>query len=210
MSDPAAADLRIREYLDRLAAKLPAPGGGSASALVGAVGAALAAMVANFTLGQEKFAAVEDDVRRLLEAVEAQRAALLDLIQEDMDAYKEVSAAFKLPKDDPARAEAVQRALKTAAAVPLAIVDRCLAVLRLLPELLDKGNPNLVSDVGVAATCAECALRSAWLNVEINLAYLRDEQYVRATRSALEGRLAEARDLAAQVWEGTVGRVVKP
>ncbi len=209
MSDPRAADLQIREYLDRLAAKLPAPGGGSASALVGALGAALAAMVANFTVGQEKFAPVEDDVRRVLEAVEAQRAALLDLIQEDMDAYGEVSAAFKLPKDDPARAEAVQRALKGAAAVPLAIVDGCLAVLRLLPELLEKSNPNLVSDVGVAAACAECALRCAWLNVEINLAYLKDEEYVAATRAALDERLVEARHVAAEVWEGTVGRVAK-
>jgi len=199
MSDPRAADLQIREYLDRLAAKLPAPGGGSASALVGALGAALAAMVANFTVGQEKFAPVEDDVRRVLEAVEAQRAALLDLIQEDMDAYGEVSAAFKLPKDDPARAEAVQRALKGAAAVPLAIVDGCLAVLRLLPELLEKSNPNLVSDVGVSAELALGAARAAWINAEVNLAGYTDEADARAVRGRVEAAVADVERTASEV-----------
>jgi formiminotetrahydrofolate cyclodeaminase len=209
MSEDKATDLTLREYLDRLAAKLPAPGGGSASALVGATGAALAAMVANFTIGQEKFAAVHDDVARLLQGAESTRVALMDLVQADIDAYTQVSAAYKLPKDHPARSETLQAALTAAAAVPLQIMEQCLEALNALPELLDKGNPNLVSDVGVAAACLECALRCAWLNVEINLAYISDEEYVSATRRVIEEQMAQANRIAREVWHATVGRVVK-
>lgn len=204
-----AAELSIREYLDDLAAKLPAPGGGSASALVGATAAALGAMVANFTVGQEKFAQVEEDVRACLEAVEEHRRALIELIQADMDAYGEVSAAYKLPKEDPARKAKIQQALRGAARVPLQIMEHSLAILELLPALLEKGNPNLVSDVGVAAACAECALRCAWLNVEINLAYMDDAEFVQQTRQAITDQLSRARELAQAVWQGTVERVVK-
>ena len=208
MAEVPAKKLAIEEYLGRLAAKLPAPGGGSASALVGATGAALAAMVANFTVGNEKYADVEQDVRRVLDQVEEHRAALMDLIQADMDAYSEVSAAYKLPKDDPSRKEAIQRALRVAADPPRQIVERCLAVLRLLPELLEKGNPNLVSDVGVAAGFAHSALKCAWLNVEINLSYMDDADYVAAERERLKAILDEADRLATEVWQGTVKRIV--
>ncbi len=208
MAETPAKRLAIEEYLDRLAAKLPAPGGGSASALVGAAGAALAAMVANFTVGNEKYADVEEDVRRILDQVEEHRTALMDLIQADMDAYSQVSAAYKLPKDDPSRKEAIQRALRTAAAPPNKIVEHCIAVLRLLPELLEKGNPNLVSDVGVAAGFAHAALKCAWLNVEINLSYMDDTDYVAAERQRLRAILDEAEKLAGQVWDATVKRIV--
>ena len=208
MAEDVAKKLSIEEYLGKLAAKLPAPGGGSASALVGATGAALAAMVANFTVGNEKYADVEEDVRRILEEVEERRAALMDLIQADMDAYSEVSAAYKLPKDDPSRGAAIQKALRVAAGPPNKIVEHCIGVLRLLPELLEKGNPNLVSDVGVAAGFAHAALKCAWLNVEINLAYMDDADYVAAERERLQAVLQEAEELASKVWQVTVERIV--
>ena len=202
MGDEPARKLSIEQYLDKLAAKLPAPGGGSASALVGAAGAALASMVANFTVGNEKYADVQDDVQRILDQVEQHRQALMDLIQADMDAYSQVSAAYKLPKDDPTRKQAIQSALRVAADPPSKIVEHCIAVLRLLPELLEKGNPNLVSDVGVAADFAHTALRCAWLNVEINLSYMDDADYVASERERLAAVLNEAEELAAQVWQG--------
>lgn len=200
--------MSLREYLDRLAAKEPVPGGGSASALVGAVSAALGSMVANFTVGREKFAAVEENMRQVLEALEVERRALTNLVQADMDAYGQVSAAYKMPKDDPTREETLQTALKAAASVPLEIVQRCLAVLRLLPELVEKGNPNLLSDVGVAAVCAEAGLKGGWLNVEINLAHLADEQYVASVKEALEACLGEAEALTRKLWQVTVDRGV--
>ncbi|MBC7286705.1 MAG: cyclodeaminase/cyclohydrolase family protein [Armatimonadetes bacterium] len=208
MDSVVAKRLTVEEYLDKLAARLPAPGGGSASALVGAAGAALAAMVANFTVGNPKYTAVEADVQRVLEEVEAHRSTLMDLIQADMDAYSEVSAAYKLPKEDPSRTEAIQKALRLAADPPRRIIEHCLAVLRLLPELLEKGNQNLVSDGGVAASLAHAALKCAWLNVEINLAHMDDSEYVADERERLRRSLEEAERLAAAVWTETVRRVV--
>lgn len=184
----------VREYAARLASGAPTPGGGSAAALVGALAAALGEMVGNFTVGKPKYAAVEADVQRILSALEAQRARLLDLTDADADAYSQVGAAFGLPRatdeEKATRAAAIEDALKSAAQVPLAVMEACMAVCGQLEELRQKGNPNLLSDVGVAAELTRAALRCAWLNVEVNLAPLKDAAYVAETRAAMSERMA--------------------
>ena len=186
----------LRRYLDDLAAKLPAPGGGSVAALLGALGAALISMVANFTVGKERFKDVEEEVRRILGESERLRGALLSLVDEDVTAYKTVSEALKLPKG-PERDEKVEEALREAAKVPAEVLERSLRVLELASELVDKGNPSLITDVGIAAMAAYAAMYSALLNIEINLKWMRDEEFARSVRERcgpLMKRGAELRD----------------
>ena len=210
MSDAVGEPMQA--YLDRLASNSPTPGGGSVAALVGALGAALGSMVANFTVGKEKFAAVEDQVRRLLAGCEAARAELSALVQADMDQYAKVSAAYGMPRgteeEKAARRAAIQQALKDAAGVPLEAVAACHRVLALNRELVEVGNPNLISDVGVAVALALAALDCAALNVEINLAFIKDEGFNAQARAQMAPLLAEAPAIKDEVW-GKVERAVK-
>jgi len=202
----------MQAYLDRLASNSPTPGGGSVAALVGALGAALGSMVANFTVGKDKFAAVEADVQRLLAGCEEARRELSALVQADMDEYGKVSAAYSMPRSSDeekvARTAAIQQALKDAAQVPLKAAAACHRVLVLNRELVDKGNPNLISDVGVSVSLALAALECAVLNVEINLAYIKDQAFNAQARRQLEPLMAQAPAIKAEVW-AKVERAVK-
>jgi formiminotetrahydrofolate cyclodeaminase len=194
----------LKTYSDALASGAPTPGGGSAAALVGALGSALNSMVANFTVGREKFASVEEDVQRLLQESERLRSELEALTQADTEAYGQVAAAQKMPRDTDeqkaARRGAMQEALKAAAGVPRDAVRACHRVLEVSAELVDKGNPNLITDVGVAAKFAVAAMECAALNVEINLAYIKDEAYNAVCRDEMTPLLASGARLGEQVW----------
>lgn len=209
MADAAREPLGA--YLDRLAAKAPAPGGGSAAALVGALAAALESMVANFTVGKEAYREVEPEVRGLLEQSEALRGELTKLVQADMDVYSKVSSAYGLPRDTAeqkaARTGAIQAALKVAAQVPHKVVVACDRVLSICPELGAKGSANLISDVGVAVVLAEAALQAAYLNVEINLAGIKDEAHNEQVRRELAPLAARAAQIRAQVWQQVLDAV---
>jgi len=152
----------LKTYTDALASGAPTPGGGSAAALVGALGAALNSMVANFTVGREKFAAVEADAQRLLAKSEQLRASLERLTQADTQAYGDYSAASKMPRETEeqkaARTAAVQAALKAAAGVPREAAQAAMDVISVAEELMQIGNPNLITDVGCAVKFAVAAL----------------------------------------------------
>jgi formiminotetrahydrofolate cyclodeaminase len=197
-------ELSVRDYAARLASADPTPGGGSAAALLGALAAALGEMVGNFTRNKEGWAEVEPALAELT----THREALLDLTDRDAEAYAQVGAAYKLPKssDDEkaARAAAIQEALKASAQVPVAAIQELSDAVKLLPVLLESGNRNLVSDVGVAADFAQSALRCAWLNVEINLSGVKDEEYKSSIRQSMEEMISEAENIAADVWDQTV------
>lgn len=172
------AEGKFKEYLDDLAAGKPTPGGGSAAAAAGALGVGLLSMVANFTIGKDKYKDVEAEIRKTLSSSEKLRGRLQKLIDEDIAAYQKVSSAYKMPRqtdeDKKARTEAIQVALKDAMAVPLAACRNLFEAMKLCRPLLEKGNRNLVSDVGVAAQLIASAFESALLNVEINLSAIRD------------------------------------
>ena len=190
----------VREYTERLASDQPTPGGGSAAAVAGALAAASAAMVASFTVGRKKFAEVEDDVQRILDVLQDQRERLLELTDADAAAYSKVGAAYGMPRDTDeqkqARREAIQQALQAAAAVPMGVAEACGQIIPVLQELAEKGNPNLTSDAGVAAELALAALRCAELNVEVNLALIKDTDYVVGKRQRLAVLMAECTPLA--------------
>lgn len=204
-------DLTVRDYAQKLASDAPAPGGGSAAALVGALGVALGEMVGNFTVGKEKFADVEEEVAAALDRLTELRNRLLDLTNEDATAYSQVGEAYGMPKDTDEqkqqRRQAIQQALQAAADVPAQVIHCCHEAVGELPVLLEKGNQNLVSDVGVAAKLAIAAADCAWLNVEINCAYMKDEEYIAQLRSSLQEPLDAIRTRGSNIWDETVSRV---
>ena len=195
----------IEKYLADAAAKLPAPGGGSVSALAGALGASMACMAANFTVGNKKFRGVEPEVRQLLDQFVAGGGELVELMDRDVEAYSTVSAAYGMakvtPEEKTARTAAIQDALKVALATPLACLRKCLELIQLLDQLVEVANPNLISDVGVAAVLLEAGLRGARINVEINLAWLKDADFVEQTNDEIKQAAYQAGELAASVLD---------
>ncbi|OQB28163.1 MAG: Methenyltetrahydrofolate cyclohydrolase [Chloroflexi bacterium ADurb.Bin180] len=196
-------DKPLNAFLDELASSAPAPGGGSAAALAGAVGAALVSMVANLTLGKKDYVNVQDDIQRLLKESEALRCKCQELLDADVAAYSEVSQVSKMPRDTDeqkaTRSAAMQAALKNATAVPMELAQVCVDVLRLCPEATAKGNVRAVSDVGVAALMAEAGLRAAALNVLINLGSIKDEVFVGQERLKLMALLSGKPELKERV-----------
>ena len=183
-------DGTIRAYVDDASAGVPTPGGGSVAALAGALGVSMGCMAANFTVGKKKFRDVEPKVREHLGVCLQARDDMLRLMDDDTKAYSSVSAAYSMPKDTPeqkaARAEAIQEALVLAMGAPLQVVRVCRDVLCAVAGLAEVANPNLISDVGVAALLAEAALRAAKLNVEINLKFLKDKELADGVRREIE------------------------
>ncbi|MBU1672738.1 MAG: cyclodeaminase/cyclohydrolase family protein [Actinobacteria bacterium] len=196
-------DGAIRAYLDRLASKAPEPGGGSASALAAAIGAALVSMVADLTVGKEKYADVQDRIAALLEECESVRGRLQELVQEDTEVYAVLSGAFKMPRDTDEQKEErtreVQAALREATMVPYAIAEQCLQVIKLSELAAEIGNVGAVSDAGCAALLAEACAQCAALNVKINLRSINDEAFVEEKWSGVQDILSISRDLKDRV-----------
>ncbi len=181
----------LEEYVSDAAANKPAPGGGSVSALVGALAAAMSEMSANFTVGKKKFASVEDAVQGMLAELVECRDALLGLMDRDVEAYGAVDAAYGMPRDTDeqkaARRAAVDGALRGAMAAPFDVMRRCARVAALADRLVDVGNPNLITDVGVSAILAEAACAAARLNVEVNLKFLKAPDLTQKAVSEMDG-----------------------
>jgi len=197
-------DEPMKKYLDETASGAPTPGGGSVAALAGALGAALTSMVCNFTVGKEKYRDVEEEVAQILSESEDLRKKLLDLMVEDTQVYGEVSKAYGMPRSTPeekeARTGAIQKALRLAMQAPLEAAFCCHKILKINEPLMDKGNQNLISDVGVAVLLAESALRSAILNVEINLSYIKDDDFCNDIREKLQPIITESSELRSKIF----------
>ncbi|MBC7190489.1 cyclodeaminase/cyclohydrolase family protein [Candidatus Aerophobetes bacterium] len=179
----------LKDFLEDVASRTPAPGGGSVAALTGALGSSLLCMVANFTLGKEKFKEVEEEVSIILRELKRCTDKLCRFMEDDISAYANFSRLLSLPKNTPQekekREKLLQEALKNAAQVPLKICEYCYELLTHASRLLEIGNPRLVSDVGVGAFLAWAGLESAALNVEINLPGIKDEIFVKERRSSI-------------------------
>lgn len=213
MSDGATIYSResLKTYLDDAASGKPAPGGGSVSACVGALGAALVSMVCNLTIGKDKFAAVEPDVKALVARSEATRERLEQLLQDDTVAYNGVIDAYKLPKDTEeekaARGAAVQAGLIIAANVPLDICRVAIEACRLAKAAAELGNPAAVTDAGIGAILGEAAVVGAALNVKINLGSIKDDAYVSSAAAEIETLQAEAAALRSEVLAITLAKL---
>jgi formiminotetrahydrofolate cyclodeaminase len=172
----------LADFLSSLASEAPTPGGGTAAAVAGAMGAALTEMVVALTLAREKYASAHAAVRPIGEAARAARAQFLVPAHEDAEAYEDVVTARRLPKATDAekaqREEALAVANRRATEVPMRTAQLGLRLLAMLPELVESGNPNAASDAGAAALLLEAAAQGALLNVGINLPGVADAQFV--------------------------------
>ena len=168
----------IRSYVEAGSSGSPTPGGGSIAALAGALGMSMACMAANFTVGKKKFKDVEEEVQGYLAECAEARDELLKLMDEDVAAYGTVSAAYGMPRktdgQKQVRAEAIKTACRAAMAAPMVAARSCAIVVTACERLVDIGNKNLITDVGVSVLAAEAALRAAALNVEVNLGPIGD------------------------------------
>lgn len=166
-------DLTLNEFSEKLFSKDAVPGGGGASALVGALAVSLGAMAANLTIGKEKYAEYTDELNANLEKAEKLRLRLLELIEEDAAGFGEINKAYKVkPRDE----ELIEKALVSAATPPLKMMEAIKEVIDILIIISDKTSVLVVSDVGVGAKFAEAALKSAYLNVVVNAAFMKDEK----------------------------------
>ncbi|MEU7044653.1 cyclodeaminase/cyclohydrolase family protein [Streptomyces varsoviensis] len=204
-------DETISGFLERLAGRVPAPGGGAVAALQAAQGAALLGMVARYSTG-EKYAAHADLVARVTAETDELRERALRLAEEDAAAFTAVTEAYKLPRGDDAakaaRSAAIADALVGAGRAPAAVISVAAAVIDLAEELLPAGNRNVVTDVAAAAEAARAAATTARVNVEINLGGIKDER-VRAELAAEATRVDALAVRAEQLTDAVRQEIAK-
>jgi formiminotetrahydrofolate cyclodeaminase len=196
---PGVTDLSIREFSEQLAGPQPTPGGGSAAALAGALGAGLVSMVCNFTVGREKYADVEEEMGEVLARAEIVRGELERAVDADVAAYGGYAAAQKLPRETDeerrARDQALDAALRESTLVPLGVAERCGDLLELALRAAELGNRFLISDAAVGAELAAAALASAALNVRLNVGGIEDEEFASGVRERLSAVAARGREI---------------
>ena len=163
-----------RKFVEVLASDAPAPGGGGAAALVGAIGTALGNMVGSLTVGKKKYAGVEAEILTLKAKCDALQKELLDQVEADEKGFVPLAKAYGIPKDDPSRAETLEKATVTACKVPVHIMELCCEAMEAIAVFAAKGSRLAVSDAGCAAVCVKAALQAASLNVFINTKTLTD------------------------------------
>ncbi|BAQ18798.1 methenyltetrahydrofolate cyclohydrolase [Methyloceanibacter caenitepidi] len=204
-------DTAIEPFLDQLASSAATPGGGSAAAILGGMGAALVSMVCNLTIGKKKYAEVEEDMKEILAKAEDLRHRMTAMIQDDVRAFDTVMGAYGMPKETDeekaARGEAIQDALKMATDVPIRCCRLAREVIDLALMASEKGNVNVISDAGVGVLSAYAALRSAALNVYINAKMISDTSFVESKLNELEGLLAGAEATTEKAYDIVKGKV---
>ncbi len=201
------SDMTYIEFADALASKAPVPGGGGASALVGALGVALCSMVGNLTVGRKKYADVEADVIVMLEKGKVLQDKLLGLIEKDAEAFGPLAEAYSIPKDDPKRAQIMEKNLNAACAAPLDMMRCCCEAIELLEEMMQKGSVMLVSDVGVGAALSGAALKGASLNIYINTKSMADRANADRINGETDEMLRKYAQLAERVYEEVARRL---
>ena len=190
MNNMALADLSIKEFLAKTASNSPVPGGGSIAALSAAIAASLSEMVAHLTIGKKGYEALEEEMQGIAKDAFQYRERLIRYIDKDSDAYNDVMAAFKLPKgteqERKNREGAIQEALINATLVPLDVARDAFKIIELAGKVVKQGNKNAVTDAAVAVMMARTAALSALYNVKINLASIKDTNFVEEIREEIK------------------------
>lgn len=208
-------DKTIKDYVNQVASNEPAPGGGSVSALVGSLGAALTSMVGNLTIGKKAYEKLDEVHRKELDEnlvkVQDSIKKLNVFVDKDTEAFNKVMESFKLPKgtedEKRARSLAIEEATKGALETPLECAKECLEVLRLQKTFALYGNPNAITDVGVGALLVYSGLEGALFNVKINLAGLKDEKYIKNIEEEMKNILNEGKKLREELLEIVYGKL---
>lgn len=196
-------DLTVRSFVDELASDSPAPGGGSVAALCGALGGALASMVARLTIGKEKYRDSWGTMERVISEGTVVYQRFMDLMEEDTEAFNQFMRARKMPKDTDEdrlkRDNALEMASKRTAEIPLLTLKECEKLSQLAMEAARLGNPNAITDAGTAALLAQSAAKAAAYNVFINLPGVKDQGFVRACEDEVKKTLASVQKITGEV-----------
>ena len=202
------AELKTAEFVDLLASDAPAPGGGSAAALEGALGAALTAMVCGLTVGKKKYAEFQELAEEAQKKATDLKARFVDVMDRDTEAFNVVSAAFGMPKatdeEKAARSAAIQKGLEGCTKTPFEMMELAVETLELTASILGKSNDSAASDLGVSALSLRAAVQGAWLNVLINIGSLKNKELAEDYRAKGEALLAKALPLADEIYDTVV------
>lgn len=200
-------DKSCKDFVEVLASAAPVPGGGGAAAFGGSVGMALCNMVGNLTVGKKKYAEVEGEVKELLEQGYKVISELQALVDKDAEVFEPLSQAYGIPKDDPTRAEVMEKCAKAACEVPLEILRKAYEGIKITNRMAQIGSLLVISDAGCGVVFLKACLESAMLNVTINLGIIKDQDYVSKTRDEMNKLLAEGRKIADETLEIVVGKI---
>jgi len=189
-------DKNCKEFVEVLASSSPVPGGGGAAAFGGSIGMALCNMVGNLTVGKKKYADVEPEVKELLEKGYKVISELQALVDKDAEVFEPLSKAYGIPKDDPTRAEKLEKCAIDACSVPMEILRKAYEGIKITNRVAQIGSLLVISDAGCGVVFLKAALESAMLNVVINLGIIKDEEYVTKTRNEMNQLLEDGRKTA--------------
>lgn len=196
--------MKVSDFINELSSSAPAPGGGSAAALAGALGIALTEMVCNLTIGKKKYAQHEALAKQILIEATSVKEELQINIDKDTEAYNAVDAVFSMPKDTieqkEQRTNLMQQALKTATIIPFHVMELCLEALYITEKAVGKSNINAASDLGVAALMLGAATKSAGLNVLININSIKDEDFTTKYKNEIETILIKSERLSSEIY----------
>ena len=202
---------KTTEFLEVLSSAEPVPGGGGASAAVGAFASALGMMVANLTVGKKKYADVEEEIIEIRSHLEELREELVKLTDKDAEEFETLSRAYGLPKETQEQKEEKERimekALYEASVVPLQIMQTVFHVMEYLKVLGEKGSKIAVSDVGVAVLFARAALEGASLNIYINTRLMKNREQAEKLNKESDDMIAEARILQEEIYAGVLAKI---
>ena len=197
------------EFVSVLATKEPVPGGGGASALVGAVGVALGNMVGSLTVGKKKYADVEDEINALMEQCQTLEQELLALVKRDAEVFEPLAKAYGMPKETEEqkaeKARVMETVLKDACSVPLEIMEKCCEAIDIIEVFAEKGSRLAVSDAGCGAACCRAALLAASLNVFINTKSMADRKYAEETDKKANAMIEEYGKKADDIFDSVRG-----
>ncbi len=199
------------EFVEVLASKAPVPGGGGASALVGAVGTALGNMVGSLTVGKKKYADVEDEMWVLKKKCDTLQAELLTLVEKDAEVFEPLSKAYGMPRateeEKAEKARVMEIVLKDAYSVPMEIMEKCCEAIELIKEFTAKGSALAISDAGVGAVFCKAALQGASLNVYINTKSMKNREYAEELNAKADAMLAKYPAMADEIYESVLARL---
>lgn len=205
--DNLLVELSNTEFSKALSSKAAVPGGGGASALVGALGAALGLMVGNLTVGKAKYADSEPQILKLMDEAEQLRLRLLELVDGDAEAFEPLSKAYSIPKDAPNRDEIMEKCLKDAAAVPMEILRISCKVIELQQGFAELGSTLAISDAGTGVAFCQSAMKGAALNVLINTRSMKDRAYAEEMNFEVETLLNKYEPMAQKVYKEVYERL---
>lgn len=203
----AFEEKKINEFMQRLASKDAIPGGGGASALVGAIGVSLVNMVGALTVGKKKYADVADDIKAIMAEGELLRKEMLSMMDKDAEAFTPLVHAYSIPKDMPGRDEIMENALRAACEAPLELMRTVCRALDLMEEIAAKGSETAISDAGVGVVCCKAALKAASLNVFINTEYMQDRYYADKAEKEADAMLEKYSAVADEIYDIVVNRI---